>query len=136
MKGTYTLLIELVEPAVIEFGAKGVRTLDSGWFAYTGSAFGSGGFSRIDRHERVASGDLDVRHWHIDYLLGHPATRLVADVRTPDEDVECEVVRGIDAEPVAGIGASDCDCDTHLQFTPDRDTLVRMVRRAHDCVGR
>ncbi|WP_175424094.1 hypothetical protein [Haladaptatus sp. W1] len=33
MKGTYTLLVSLAEPAEIEFGAKGPRALDSGWYA-------------------------------------------------------------------------------------------------------
>ncbi|WP_458189580.1 GIY-YIG nuclease family protein [Haladaptatus sp. NG-WS-4] len=135
MTGTYTLLVELAEPADVVFGARGTRTLDAGWFAYTGSAFGPGGFSRIDRHERVAAGDHDVRHWHVDYLLGHPDTRLADDVRTPNEEVECEVVRRIDAEPVTGIGASDCDCDTHLHFSPDEEALEGAVRRAHDRVG-
>ncbi|MGA9402317.1 GIY-YIG nuclease family protein [Haladaptatus sp.] len=133
MKGTYTLLVELGDSAKVEFGAKGIRELDSGWYAYTGSAFGQGGFSRIARHGRVASGENDARHWHIDYLLGHEGARLVGDVRTAGEDVECDVGRTLSeaVESVPGIGASDCDCDTHLHFSPDREQLERAVRRAH-----
>ncbi|WP_227354582.1 GIY-YIG nuclease family protein [Haladaptatus salinisoli] len=134
MTGTYTLLVELVSAAEIEFGAKGTRDLDSGWYAYTGGAFGRGGFSRVDRHARVAAGENDARHWHVDYLLGHPDARLADDVRTADEDVECAVARrlGDELRSVSGIGASDCDCGTHLHFAPDRDALERAVRRAHD----
>ncbi len=132
--GTYTLLVELQDSAEIEFGAKGIRELDAGWYAYTGSAFGQGGFSRVDRHRRVASGENDVRHWHIDYLLGHGRTELVGDVRTEGEDVECDVARELDGEvtSISGIGASDCDCDTHLHFSSEMERLERAVRRAHE----
>ncbi|ODR79911.1 endonuclease III [Haladaptatus sp. W1] len=137
MKGTYTLLVSLAEPAEIEFGAKGPRALDSGWYAYTGSAFGQGGFSRIDRHARVASGENGARHWHVDYLLGHPETDLVADVRTESSDVECAVADRLaeEIEPVPGIGASDCDCGTHLHFAPERGSLEAAVWRAHESAG-
>ncbi|MFH5798596.1 DUF123 domain-containing protein [Haladaptatus sp. CMAA 1911] len=134
MKGTYTLLVSLAAPAEIEFGAKGTRTLDSGWYAYTGSAFGRGGFSRIERHARVASGENDARHWHVDYLLGHPDTELTDDMRTENEDVECAVADRLDGEieSIPGIGASDCDCGTHLHFVAGRQTIETAVRRAHE----
>jgi endonuclease-3 len=137
-RGTYTLLVELESPAEIAFGARGDRDLPAGRYAYTGSAFGSGGFSRVERHERVARGDHDVRHWHVDYLLGHPASRLADDVRTTAADVECDVARRLgddavaDAIPeVAGVGASDCDCRSHLHGPAERDALERAVRAAH-----
>ncbi|WP_435153574.1 GIY-YIG nuclease family protein [Haladaptatus sp. DFWS20] len=134
MKGTYTLLVELATPAKIEFGAKGSRSLDSGWYAYTGSAFGQGGFSRVERHARVASGENDARHWHIDYLLGSSKSRLVDDVRTPVVDIECDVARTLNDEvrPVSGIGASDCNCGSHLHFAQENGTLEPAVRRAHE----
>ena len=135
MGGTYTLLIQLAEPATVGFGAAGERDLDAGWFAYTGSALGRGGFARVERHSRVAAGDHDVRHWHVDYLLGHEAARLGDDVRSPGVDAECVVARAIVAspgvEPVRGVGATDCDCGGHLAFARDRSTLVRAVRAAH-----
>ena len=133
MKGTYTLLVELGDSTEIEFGAQGIRELDAGWYAYTGSAFGRGGFSRVARHGRVASGENDARHWHIDYLLGHDGAALVDDVRTEGEDVECDVARELSEEVTAipGIGASDCDCDTHLHFSSGRERLAAVVRRAH-----
>ncbi|MEF8825919.1 MAG: GIY-YIG nuclease family protein [Halapricum sp.] len=129
--GTYTLVIELPEAATITFGAAGDRDLAAGLYAYTGSAFGSGGFSRIDRHRRVAAGENNARHWHIDYLLGHPGTRIVEVVRSADADVECAVSGRLPGEPVAGIGASDCGCDTHLIYGDDGRGFVDDVRRAH-----
>jgi Uri superfamily endonuclease len=68
--GTYTLVIELPETAQIRVGALGTNTFDPGWYAYVGSANGPGGFARVERHRELAAGERDVRHWHVDYLLG------------------------------------------------------------------
>ncbi len=43
---------------------------------YTGSALGSGGFSRVERYRAVAAGENDARHWHVDYLLGDETTSI------------------------------------------------------------
>jgi len=131
MGGTYRLLIRLAEPTDIEVGALGCHRFAAGWYGYTGSALGAGGFSRIDRHAEVATGERDTRHWHIDYLLGYPDATLVGDVRT-EADVECTVARALPSGPVAGFGASDCDCESHLTYAPDRETLVRAVESAHE----
>ncbi|MFC4450128.1 GIY-YIG nuclease family protein [Halorussus aquaticus] len=136
-KGTYTLLVELAADATVEFGAAGERDLSAGWYAYTGSAFGTGGFARVERHRELAAGERDARHWHVDYLLGHPDSRIADAVKTADEDAECEVSRAIEGdggpavESVAGLGASDYDCDSHLQFGPERAALERAIRAAH-----
>ena len=131
MGGTYTLLVRLAEPTDIEVGALGTHRFEVGWYGYTGSALGAGGFSRIDRHGEVATGERDTRHWHIDYLLGQPDATLVADVRT-EADVECAVARALPTGPVAGFGASDCDCESHLTYAPDRETLERAAESAHE----
>ncbi|WP_327052049.1 GIY-YIG nuclease family protein [Halomicrococcus gelatinilyticus] len=147
--GTYTLLVELDAPATVPFGALGERDLPAGWYAYTGSALGTGGFARVERHGRVASGEHDARHWHVDYLLGHPDSRLVDDVRTVGADAECAVARrirrGVSSDgrsspgastdgiaAVPGVGATDCDCPAHLHGPADRETLAATVRAAHD----
>ncbi|WP_439027515.1 GIY-YIG nuclease family protein [Haloarchaeobius sp. DT45] len=129
--GTYTLLLELDRDVTIEVGALGPVDLDAGWYAYTGSAFGPGGFSRVDRHRELSAGKRDTRHWHVDYLLGHPATTLRETVRTADADVECTVARQLDPV-VPGFGCSDCDCESHLATAGDRETLESRVRQAHD----
>ena len=115
-RGTYTLLIRVEEPTTVEVGALGDIAFDKALYAYTGSAFGAGGLSRIDRHARVASGENDARHWHVDYLLGTDPSFLVAAYMTP-EDAECEIARGVDGEAVPGFGCSDCSCDSHLLRT-------------------
>lgn len=139
--GTYTLLVDLRAPATIEVGALGERRFEAGPYAYTGSALGAGGFSRVDRHRRTARGDHDVRHWHVDYLLGHPDTRIDHVVRSVGVDVECPVADRLPAGPADGFGASDCGCRSHLAALAsdganldDLDDLAARVRDAHEAV--
>ena len=127
--GTYTLVLELPADATIEVGALGRHTFAAGHYAYTGSAFGAGGLSRVDRHRELAAGERQVRHWHVDYLLCHPESRLVAVVTTEEVDVECPVARTLGDGPVAGLGSSDCDCPSHLAALGERP--VETVRAAH-----
>ncbi|MDZ5811838.1 DUF123 domain-containing protein [Halorubrum sp. AD140] len=131
--GTYTLLVELAAPAAIAVGALGEQRLDAGVYAYTGSALGPGGFSRVDRHRRTARGEHGVRHWHVDHLLGHPATRIDRVVRSVGADVECAVAARLPAGPVDGFGASDCGCPSHLAAGADSlDAFAARIRDAHE----
>jgi len=140
--GTYTLLIALPEPAEIEVGALGPHRFDAAYYAYTGSALGAGGFSRVERHRELAAGDRDVRHWHVDSLLGHPTATIEGVWTTPGAGRECAIARGVASavgsttdgsgpvEPVPGFGASDCDCRSHL-VAADRDALVTVLDERH-----
>ncbi|SEO87841.1 Uri superfamily endonuclease [Halogranum amylolyticum] len=129
--GTYTLVVDLPETATIDVGALGDCRFPAGGYAYTGSAFGPGGLSRVDRHRRVATGDHDVRHWHVDYLLGHPSTSVVAVVVTRGVDVECAVAQRLGDGPLEEFGASDCDCESHLSFCRSVAALEDAVRQTH-----
>jgi len=129
--GTYTLCIELRRPATIEVGALGEHRFPAGTYAYTGSAFGPGGFSRVDRHYELAAGERDTRHWHVDYLLGHGDASIRGDVRTPGADIECAIAAELPASPVPEFGASDCDCPSHLAYDGDDGRLRDRVSRAH-----
>lgn len=138
--GTYTLVYAVPDPVEVEVGALGSRELPPGGYAYTGSALGTGGFSRVDRHRRVAAGDHEVRHWHVDYLGGHPAVSLVGVERVGDgTDAECRVARALAdraaaTEPVAGFGASDCDCPSHLVRYDSVAAAETAVEGAYDAV--
>ena len=125
--GTYTLLVELSRSVTLDVGALGEVALDAGWYGYTGSALGAGGFSRVDRHRRTVRGEHDVRHWHVDHLLGHPDARIDEVVRSVGADVECAVADRLPPGPVDGFGASDCDCPTHLVGVDDAGTLRSRV---------
>jgi len=134
--GTYTLLIRVPAAVTVDVGALGSHALSAGAYAYTGSALGAGGFSRVDRHRRVARGDHHVRHWHIDYLLGHPDTDLDRVVRSVGVDIECPVARRLPTGPIGGFGASDCDCTDHLAAGATLDGVASRVLEAHETAAR
>src|SRR6056297_1895517 len=135
--GTYTLVLERESDGPVEVGALGDVAFAAGWYAYTGSALGPGGFSRVERHRAVARGENDARHWHIDYLLGDDATSVDSVVTTPAA-IECAVARRL-VDTVGGavpdFGCSDCDCSSHLAGCGDRAELVEAVERAHAEAG-
>ena len=135
--GTYTLVLELDSSVTVEVGALGRREFEAGWYAYTGSALGPGGFARLGRHREVAAGERDVRHWHIDYLLGRDDIHIATVERSHGVDAECEIARTVASNGtiVAEFGASDCDCDSHLVGHPEREPLIDAVRTAHDELG-
>ncbi|MFD1686336.1 GIY-YIG nuclease family protein [Halobellus litoreus] len=119
--GSYVLVYSLGSAATMTVGALGAATFPPGTYAYVGSAFGSNGLGRVDRHRRVASGDHDVTHWHIDYFGSNPDATLDSVVAVPREDVECRLATEIAdrrspavSAPLEGFGASDCACATHF----------------------
>jgi Uri superfamily endonuclease len=130
--GTYTLLIAVPEEITVSVGALGEYTFAAGWYVYVGSALGPGGFARVDRHRELAAGERDARHWHVDYLLGHPGTRLDDVVTTAGVDGECAVSTAIEGESVPDFGCSDCDCGSHLWYAPSRERLRETVECAHE----
>ena len=65
-KGTYVLIAPVSQMKRIEIGRLGRFDIIPGYYAYVGSAFGSGGLrARIGHHIESTA---DPR-WHIDYLL-------------------------------------------------------------------
>ncbi|QCS41311.1 DUF123 domain-containing protein [Natrinema versiforme] len=119
MSGTYVLVIDVARSTSIDVGALGDREFPAGAYAYVGSAFGPGGFSRVDRHRELAAGERETRHWHIDYLLGHPAASLETAITFPDADREYELAASLPGDPVPAFGTSDCDCGAHLLAAPN-----------------
>ena len=133
--GTYTLLIAVSEPRTLEVGALGESEFESGWYAYTGSALGPGGFARVERHRELAAGERDVRHWHIDHLLGAAEATIDVVARSPGVDAECAIAQSIPGDAVPGFGSSDCACHSHLAYSPRRAPLAEAVREAHRAHG-
>ncbi|TAN39270.1 MAG: GIY-YIG nuclease family protein, partial [Candidatus Methanoperedens sp.] len=71
MKGVYILNLKIDKDIVIRVGKLGNIRFKKGYYAYIGSALGTGGFKRVTRHFNIASGKNMTRKWHIDYLLPH-----------------------------------------------------------------
>ena len=111
---SYQLVIELARPARVRVGALGTFALPAGRYLYTGSAR-RGLEARIARH--LAPPRAKRLRWHVDWLLAHPAARVVAVRRSAL--AECALVRRGGGEVVApGFGASDCraGCGSHLRY--------------------
>jgi Uri superfamily endonuclease len=92
-------------------------------------ALGSGGFSRVARHKEIAEGKNRTKQWHIDYLL--PYVEIVETVTSPR--LGCSVAAGIGRElsRTPGFGRSDCHCPSHLHYSSDLETMLKVVRQAH-----
>jgi len=128
--GSYLLVVDCTHSTEIEVGALGPIQFETGYYAYAGSAFGPGGLSRVDRHRTIARGDHDVRHWHIDYLLGADGVELSTVELFPERDVECALAAAVKNEGcrrIESFGASDCDCGSHLWGPTSRSTLRAVV---------
>ncbi len=137
-KGIYTLILRLHDDTAKEVGKLGSLHLKRGFYAYTGSARGAGGFKRIGRHIDVLSGRNTTRRWHIDYLLPETSFRC-AVVSPTDQNLECAIASGIGAtcDPIQGFGCTDCSCASHLHFADDDEYehLLDAVMGAHVSAG-
>ena len=112
--GSYVLLLRLPMPATMTVGKLGRLRFDRPFYAYAGSALGPGGIAaRVGRHLRIGK----KKHWHIDYL--RERAEIVAvwelDSGAGGECLLTDVLATLnEAEPVAGFGATDCRCRSHL----------------------
>ena len=121
--GCYTLIISLRRQKRICIGSLGRGCFPQGTYLYTGSARNSlrGRLSRhlIKRRKRI--------HWHIDYLLQCPETRVKKVLIYAPARQECDLNQRIGRLPGAevimkGFGASDCSfgCPSHLYYFPKK----------------
>jgi Uri superfamily endonuclease len=108
--GSYVLVIRLDEARVIAAGRQPRQRFPAGYYAYVGSAL-NGLRARLARHLREEKRP----HWHIDYLLRE--ARIVDIVICQSQErTECAIATSLAErfDTVAGFGASDCRCRSHL----------------------
>ncbi len=131
--GIYTILLALRRPQEIEVGSLGAISFAAGYYAYTGSARGSGGCKRVDRHIRLTQGIVSTRRWHIDYLLPNTEFQKVFITRTT-RDLECKIASTIAErlKSVKGFGCTDCRCSSHLHHAEYLSDMQEVVQQAHD----
>ncbi|MFQ6095428.1 MAG: DUF123 domain-containing protein [Candidatus Bathyarchaeia archaeon] len=133
-KGVYVLMIFVPSERWIEVGKLGVHKFPGGYYAYTGSALGSGAASlegRISRHLRKEKR----KRWHIDFLLADEDVRAVSALIIPTEKrLECEVNmylrKAVNARIlVPNFGSSDCSeaCVSHLLYLGDDRNIVDRI---------
>ncbi|KUK61265.1 MAG: hypothetical protein XE10_1334 [Methanoculleus marisnigri] len=125
-KGVYALILEN-SGCEVRIGALGVREFPRGRHVYIGSAQGSGGLARADRHVRLALRRDRPPRWHIDHLLLDPhfAPAAVVTAAT-DRDCECDLARAVGGAYIPGFGCSDCTCPSHL-FYRSGDPVPEML---------
>lgn len=121
--------MQLKEGKKLKVGALGDVYFDEGFYAYTGSALGAGGFSRIRRHLEVASGKNATRQWHIDYLL--PYVDVLETITSARPECTVAVNIGKTLSRVSGFGCSDCTCLSHLHYSRSAESMDKAVRHAH-----
>jgi len=126
--GVYTLIIHLPEDIRLKVGRLGDHQFQRGYYAYTGSALGLGASSlrnRVKRHLQKKKH----KFWHIDYLLAHKDTVVVAIIAIQtNREIECRINGCLKNEitariPVLGFGASDCkeNCGSHLLYLGEKN---------------
>jgi Uri superfamily endonuclease len=115
-KGIYCLVFQTTGSPV-RIGALGVIKFRAGWYIYVGSALGSGGLQRLERH--ISLGRLRDKQpkWHVDYLLTSPGFSLVYTVSAGTVDrLECRLARELNRDSIQKFGCSDCSCASHLLY--------------------
>lgn len=115
-KGVYCLIFE--NPScTVRIGALGPVAFRNGWHIYVGSALGSGGLSRLERHITLARSKDRPPKWHVDYLSVSPFFRLRSAIAAATgERMECPLAGSLGGGSVPGFGSSDCTCPSHLFY--------------------
>ncbi len=127
-RGTYLVLYDLKDRAILRVGRLGPVEFPPGTFLYVGSALAPGGFwPRLRRHLSAP----ERPRWHIDFLHP-PAIPIEVWVRESEERLECKwasKVKELEGSfvPVRGFGSSDCRCETHLLGFPKRPILEPLM---------
>ncbi|MFQ6087117.1 MAG: DUF123 domain-containing protein [Candidatus Bathyarchaeia archaeon] len=140
--GVYTLIIHLPANIRLKVGRLGEHQFPRGYYAYTGSALGSGALSlrkRVARHLQKKKH----RFWHIDYLLARNDIVVTAIIAAQtNREMECEINRHlknlITAKiPVLGFGASDCEenCGSHLLYLGERNVKQKVTSLYNEKFG-
>ena len=115
-KGIYCLVFK--NPGcTVRVGALGEIHFQPGWHCYVGSALGSGGLKRLERHISLATQQDKRPKWHVDYLHTSSCFSLVYAVyAVTDERLECRLAHELGEGGVPGFGCSDCTCTSHLFY--------------------
>jgi len=134
-RGVYTLIIFVPSMIQLKIGGLGEKKIKRGFYAYTGSALGSGSSSlagRISRHLRKSKRIK----WHIDYLLDSEDVKIKAVLAMITKRMmECEInqhlMSGLKASiPISNFGSSDCRmrCRSHLLYLGlDNDVVSKIA---------
>ena len=115
-KGIYCLVFK--NPACrVHVGALGPVSFKRGWHVYVGSALGSGGLARLERHVGLSRTKDKRPKWHVDYLSTGEEFSLQYTVHAlTGKPLECRLAQALGEPSVPSFGCSDCDCSSHLFY--------------------
>lgn len=115
-KGIYCLVF--TNPGcTARIGALGEIAFRKGWHIYVGSALGSGGLARLERHIALSRSRDRPPKWHVDWLSQSPFFSLHSAVYSlTEERLECRLAAALGGESISGFGCSDCSCRSHLFY--------------------
>jgi len=119
--GSYCICIRVLDDIAIRVGALETLSFPSGRYIYVGSAL-NGLKQRIKHHISTNQGKFNTVHWHIDYLLLAPETKIEdIYIKESDEHEECQITSEISIRgyPIWHFGCSDCECYSHLIWVVD-----------------
>jgi Uri superfamily endonuclease len=115
-KGIYCLVFRN-HGCNLRIGALGDITFRAGWHTYVGSALGSGGLKRLERHISLTRQHDKQPKWHVDYLLTSRGFSLVYAVYGVTADrLECQLACELNKGSIPKFGCSDCSCISHLLY--------------------
>jgi Uri superfamily endonuclease len=131
--GSYVVIAYLAAPTRITVGKLGRFDFEAGYYAYAGSALGSGGLAARLAHHHQQHKKLQ---WHIDYLLEYAGIIEIWWAVDPKRK-ECNwasALRSVPGAkvPVPNFGASDCRCLSHLVYFPEQPQFASFARALSD----
>ena len=129
--GTYILLFETISSTDVQIGRLGPLSLETGIYAYIGSAFGPGGIrARINHHLHSRANP----HWHLDYLrqmlIPKEAWFVEGHRQSEHRWAESMASNSSVCIPLAGFGASDCACRSHFFNLHKQMSINRLFDQA------
>jgi Uri superfamily endonuclease len=136
-KGTYVLVLHVPQLKRMEIGRLGAFDIRPGFYAYVGSAFGTGGLrARVAHHLQAATDP----HWHIDYLMGF-ALPCEVWYAVSDRKLERDWVELLESGPrfscpIPRFGSSDYHRSrtSHLFFSKQRPSFRWFEQRVREAL--
>ena len=134
MSGTYILILKATSDQYIRVGKLGIFDFKKGFYAYVGSAFGTGGLAARINHHLYSTAKP---RWHLDYLRGLMEIEEVwLTTGTSKREHEWARILGMQEEvdiPALGFGASDCSCDAHFFKFSKQPSSEQFRGQINDC---
>ena len=129
-QGTYALVFQCKTSFHAVIGKLGSIRIGTGYWVYVGSAFGPGGLrSRLTHHLKPSTRP----HWHLDYIKTalHPVEIWATTNAVKREHEWAGVFSTLKGatRPIAGFGASDCSCLSHLIHLPRRPDFSKFKKQ-------